>query len=117
MSTTPHVFRTIWRRELKFYLRGMSGWLLVAGFSAITDAVLLVRIAEESGKNMTDSIVAVLCDTITHVGAMVIGFLLLLTYDHPCIRYGSGTVLILSCFFFRRKIITAGKQLLLLKKV
>lgn len=53
MSTTPHVFRTIWRRELKFYLRGMSGWLLVAGFSAITDAVLLVRIAEESGKMQT----------------------------------------------------------------
>ena len=48
---------------------------------------------------------------------LLIGFLLLLTYDHPCIRYGSGTVLILSCFFFRRKIITAGKQLLLLKKV
>ena len=37
-----------------------------------------VALAEESGKNMTDAIVAVLCDTITHVGAMVIGFLLLL---------------------------------------
>ena len=53
MSTTPHVFRTLWRRDLKVYLRGMSGWLLIAGFSAITDAVLLVRIAQESGKMQT----------------------------------------------------------------
>lgn len=53
MSTTQHVFRTLWRRDLKFYLRGMSGWLLVAGFSAVTDAILLLRIAQETGKMQT----------------------------------------------------------------
>ena len=37
-----------------------------------------VALAEETGSNMTDAVVSVVCDTITHVGAMVIGFLLIL---------------------------------------
>ena len=37
-----------------------------------------VALAEETGSNMTKSIVAVLCDTITSVGAMVVAFLLIL---------------------------------------
>lgn len=37
-----------------------------------------VALSNESGMNMTDSVVSVLCDTITYVGAMSIGFLLLL---------------------------------------
>ena len=37
-----------------------------------------VELSNSSGMNMTDSIVAVLCDTITYLGAMCIGFLLLL---------------------------------------
>lgn len=53
MSTTPHVFRTLWRRDLKVYTRGMSGWLLIAGFSAIVDAILLAGIAMKNGSMQT----------------------------------------------------------------
>ena len=41
-------------------------------------AARAVARAEETGSNMTDAVVDVVCDTITHVGAMVIGFLLIL---------------------------------------
>lgn len=39
-----------------------------------------VKLAEENNLNMTDAVVAVLCDTITYVGAMVIAFLLILIF-------------------------------------
>ena len=37
-----------------------------------------VALSDSSGMNMTDSVVSILCDTITYLGALVVGFLLLL---------------------------------------
>jgi hypothetical protein len=37
-----------------------------------------VALSNASGMNMTDSVVSILCDTVTYLGAMCIGFLLLL---------------------------------------
>ena len=45
--------------------------------SLASDAVAL---ADANGVSMTDAVVAVLCDTITYVGAMVIAFLLILIF-------------------------------------
>ncbi len=45
--------------------------------SLASDAVAL---ADANGISMTDAVVAVLCDTITYVGAMVIAFLLILIF-------------------------------------
>lgn len=39
-----------------------------------------VRYAEQNGTDMTTSVVAVLCDTITYVGALVVAFLLILIF-------------------------------------
>lgn len=41
-------------------------------------AAQAVALSDESGVDMTDAVVSVVCDTVTHVGAMVIGFLLIL---------------------------------------
>ena len=47
---------------------------------ADTLAARAVDVADEKGCTMTDAVVAVLCDTITYVGAMVIAFLLILIF-------------------------------------
>lgn len=39
-----------------------------------------VRYAEQNGTNMTAAVVAVLCDTITYVGALIVAFLLILIF-------------------------------------
>lgn len=53
MSVSPHPFRTLWRRELKTYLRSMTGWCLVAGFASAVGASLLVGIRHEDGTLQT----------------------------------------------------------------
>ena len=53
MSVSPHPFRTLWRREMKTYLRSMTGWCLVAGFAAAVGASLLVGIRHEDGTLQT----------------------------------------------------------------
>ena len=53
MSTSPHTFRTLWRRELKLRFLGMSGWFLVAGFAAAVAAQLLLGVWRERGSAQT----------------------------------------------------------------
>lgn len=48
---------------------------------------------------------------------LMIGFLLLLTYDMPVVRYGIGTVILSACIIFRKKILDVVKRMLLLEKV